>query len=627
MEKPRPTRPSPPELPGAESCDGWLDHALTLLLAKETEASLRWGAAVVGRNASPSALLLTSRSLEQMGRGRAAVEGLGLALDRAVYAGNVPLAVAAIEDLRALGVDVREPLDRLATTFCRGSSRLDESLAAPLPLPLEDLQPLSSFLTGPALASTATQILRGATAARAETANVDPPRVGPLPLFSALDREALRNLLAAFEVLTVPAGHRIRSEGEPGTAAYIVARGEVEVSRSQRHGGAPVVVARLGEGAFLGEIPLFSDLPCADTIVATRPSILLVARREALERVTARYPEVAAELAMHGRARLLSNLGRAAPVLAALPSKERALLIERLEMRAFQAGEKLMTGGEEVSGLHLVAAGEVAVVAREGNERVVLATLGAGETLGEVELVLCRRAEADAIALRSTATLFLPRAQFLALAAEHPAIAQGLYLTALRRQAETALAMVAPATVADGDLLEDAAAPAPAPVGAPRVAVAAGPPPSTLPPTSVSTPAASPRRGSFARPAMIGVGAFAAVAAVPLAIVVLLGRHGDSSAASAIEAKNAMVATEATSATATATPLDVRAIQPTSPRPPAVHPPTSALPPRATPSALTGSPLTAAPSPAPTPSPAPRRTSASPVAAASVRPEEFGGRE
>ena len=84
----------------------------------------------------------------------------------------------------------------------------------------------------------------------------------------------------------------------------------------------------------------------------------------------------------------------------------------------------------------------------------MLATLTAGETVGEVELVLCRNSVADAIAVRPTATLFLPRDEFFALVQDHPAILHGLYGIAVRRHAETNLALGAGSSeVADESLL------------------------------------------------------------------------------------------------------------------------------------------------------------------------------
>jgi CRP-like cAMP-binding protein len=130
------------------------------------------------------------------------------------------------------------------------------------------------------------------------------------------------------------------------------------------------------------------------------------------------------------------------------------MLVERFETRIFEKGDKLVSEGEDAQGLHLVASGEVAVVAHEGGESVVLATLPAGETVGEVALVLRRKGNADVIAVHPTVTLFLPREEFLALVQDHPAILHGLYMTAVRRDDETARALdSAPAAVADDYVL------------------------------------------------------------------------------------------------------------------------------------------------------------------------------
>jgi CRP-like cAMP-binding protein len=451
-------RASPPDLPGAQTSISPVDRALTLLLADELEAALRWSAAVVERDpAMPSALVITARLLQQMGRTEAAVEGFALAVQRAIDAANLPLAIAAIGDLRALGEDVSDHLEQVAAAFCEGSPRLQDGETPPPPLPQpDDLQPLSSFLTGPALTSKATQIVHAATSAYEEVADTALPLAAPLPLFSALGKEALRELVAAFDMITVRAGQVVIEEGQQGSEAYIVARGELEVFRraKEEDGKPPVVLARLVSGALFGEMALLSRAPRAASVIATRPTILLRATREALEIVAEKRPEVGVELAAHCRRRMVANLARTSPVLVSVPSQERTTLVERFETRIFEKGDKLVREGEESQGLHLVASGGVAVVAHEGNEPTVLATLAPGETVGEVALVLRRRANADVIALHPTVTLFLPREEFLALVQDHPAILHGLYMTAVRRDDETKLALdSAPAAMADDYVL------------------------------------------------------------------------------------------------------------------------------------------------------------------------------
>jgi CRP-like cAMP-binding protein len=459
-------RAAPPDLPGSQTTDSPLDRALALLLAGEREAALRWSAATVAKDPqTASALILTSRLLAEAGRSEAATEGFELGIKRAIDAGNLPIAVAAVGDLEALGVNVDPHLDTIADAFCRSSPRLSDPAMLPpppLPDPGHDFQPLSSFLSGPLLLSKATQIIHEARQIYESLEGSAAPLIAPVPLFSQLERDGVRALIGAFGMITVPAGAVVIAEGEEGGEAYIVARGELEVRRQQRDvepmstasletagalpegssdsspaSGKELTLARLTNGALFGEMALLSRAPRAASVVACRPSILLVARREALEAVAAERPDVGVELAGHCRRRMVANLVRTSPVLIAVSPSERPALIERFETRVFEKGEKLITAGEDTSGLHLIASGEVAVVGDDGGEPFVISTLGTGDVVGEVALVLRRKANADVLAVHPTVTLHLPREHFLLLIQEHPAILLGLYTLAIQRDEET----------------------------------------------------------------------------------------------------------------------------------------------------------------------------------------------
>jgi CRP-like cAMP-binding protein len=447
---------APPELPGGPAAESPIDRALALALANEKDTALRWAAAAVAADpAMPSGLLLAGRLLADLGRVESAREALEICFARAIDTSQLPVAVAACSDLRALGVDPATNFDEIADAFAADSTRLGEGHQVPPKLHVgEDLRPLASVLSGPALLGKATEIVHNARRMlEQELAERDaPPPIVPQALFSSIRKTGLRAMIEVFEVTTVPQGTVVIEEGTVGAEAYIVARGELEVRRSVE-GDDPIVLARLTAGALFGEMALLSRAPRAASVVACRPSILLKGCKDALDAVAEREPEVGIELAAHCRRRMVQNLVRTSPILSAVPPEERPALVERFETCVYEKGDKLTSEGESPAGLHLIASGGVTVVRTENGEPFVIAKLGAGDIVGEVALVLRRLASADVVAVHPTITLFLPSDQFMLLIKEHPAILGVLYDLAVKRDAETQSAVGQESTSADDYML------------------------------------------------------------------------------------------------------------------------------------------------------------------------------
>src|SRR5262249_39840478 len=82
-------------------------------------------------------------------------------------------------------------------------------------------------------------------------------------------------------------------------------------------------------------------------------------------------------------------------------------------------------------------------------EPFVLATLGPGEVVGEVSLVLRRPSTADVVAVHPTVTLHLSSDKFMSIVREHPAILAELYELAVRRDDETRSIVAQESTSAD----------------------------------------------------------------------------------------------------------------------------------------------------------------------------------
>ena len=447
-------RAAPPVLPGStHTAESPLDRALSLAMAEERDTALRWTAALVKSHPSmPAALCLCGRLLGELGRHQIARETCSLAVTRAIDVENLPLAVAAAQELARFGGDPNPKLDLIAEAFCKGSPRLTSGVLPPPPLsPTPSFQPLPSVVTGVALLGKTTEIVHAAEKQLAQMAAS--PSLNALPLFSSIGRAGLRGLCGAFKTIWVPQGSTLIKQGAAGSEAYFVARGELEVRRGREEEFA--VLARLTNGEIFGEMALFSRAPRAGSVVATRPSIVVEVTREALDKLTEQEPDVGVEIAAHCRDRMFHNLVRMSDLLKVVPSANRPAFIERFQTRTFEKNERLLVQNETPPGLFLIASGEVAVVRREEPEGdpLVLTTLGPGDVVGEVAMVLRRKANAEVIAVHPTVTLYLPSTEFMGLIRAHPTILAELYQLAVTRDEETKIIIEEEASVAEDFVL------------------------------------------------------------------------------------------------------------------------------------------------------------------------------
>ncbi|HEY3237290.1 MAG TPA: cyclic nucleotide-binding domain-containing protein [Polyangiaceae bacterium] len=409
------------------------------------------------RPQSPVAFLLTASPLGQLGRADLAETGFKLCVERSVDTGNLPIAVTACIEMRELGMDSNAELDLVAGAFALGSPRLSGDRMAPPALPgrAEELEPLLDSLGGARLVAEAERALKRAQqTGKAETTRV---RLAPQPLFSSLRFRALRALSAIFELYRAAKGESVIKEGSTGEHAYVVARGELEVIRtgptSGRTPGSGQMLARLGSGALFGEMALLSRAPRAASVIAVRPSLLLVAGKPALDQLAAQEPEVGRVFAEHCRRRMLENLLRTSAILQVVSRREQSALMARFVPRSFEPSEKIIEQGQESDGLHLLASGEVKVMHHSDADTTLVSKLGAGEVVGEIALVLRRPATADVVAAQPTITMHLPRDRFLDLIRSHPKLLTELYDLAVQRDQEISSVIAQQATQVDESVL------------------------------------------------------------------------------------------------------------------------------------------------------------------------------
>jgi CRP-like cAMP-binding protein len=118
-------------------------------------------------------------------------------------------------------------------------------------------------------------------------------QVPPSPLFEVLNTEERAALVKEMELEQHGEGDVIITEGEPGSAMYVIAHGEVKVyTRGAGGKGGNVYLAKLGEGDFFGEVSVLTGKPRTATLTASKPTELLRLDKEKLDNALAKYPGI-----------------------------------------------------------------------------------------------------------------------------------------------------------------------------------------------------------------------------------------------------------------------------------------------------------------------------------------------
>jgi cAMP-dependent protein kinase regulator len=411
-----------------------LDQAHAHHLDGEDEPALRL--AITCAQAAPDApgpIALIARVLVDAERTTVGPEVAARLVDAFIRRGDLASAVVASHIALDAGEEHSALLQQIAAAFGKGSARAAKVSPKPPPFPRTSaMPPALAKMSGDALFQAAENTLSKYLGAHDPIAA--DAQVPVLPLFGALKPDALLRLLKAVRVEEVSEGHEIVRQGHEGREAFVLARGMLRVIRKE--GADTTVLAQLGPSAIFGEMALLSRAPRSASVIAAEPAQLLVLGREELERAALEAKSLTEELTAFCRGRMDANLLRHARVLSGLPAAQRAALLGKLKSQFFEAGQMLIERGQQAERIFLLASGQVSVSVPEGNERLVLATLGAGDVVGEISMVLRRPATADVWASHPTLAYVISAEQLHVLMREHPPLLVELYDLATRREDE-----------------------------------------------------------------------------------------------------------------------------------------------------------------------------------------------
>lgn len=122
--------------------------------------------------------------------------------------------------------------------------------------------------------------------------------------FPRLDPQALRRVTAVARPRRYGRGEAVIREGDLPRSCFVVAAGEVEVTRADNESARPVI---LGPGQFFGEVGLLRAVPRTATVSARTSVDVLELQAETLREIVEGSPETADDLDRIARERSSSR--------------------------------------------------------------------------------------------------------------------------------------------------------------------------------------------------------------------------------------------------------------------------------------------------------------------------------
>jgi len=114
-----------------------------------------------------------------------------------------------------------------------------------------------------------------------------------VPLFSTLSADRM-GCLEPGEIIQLPAGKVIATEGDPIDSFYVVLEGEMRISRN--YGNQAILMGVAKPGSFMGEVPLLLDSPIVATVRTLKPCRLFRLGKDDFWQMLSSCPTVASQI-------------------------------------------------------------------------------------------------------------------------------------------------------------------------------------------------------------------------------------------------------------------------------------------------------------------------------------------
>jgi cAMP-dependent protein kinase regulator len=257
-----------------------------------------------------------------------------------------------------------------------------------------------------------------------------------IPLFSELNEKEFHEILAVSEKRHYDKDDIIVREGEPGESIFFIISGEVGVFK--KGDKEDIWLNTLRDGEFFGEFAYFSRLARQATVIATAETDLLEMKRDALDLVSERFPNIVNVLTNFYKVRVLDTVVGLCPIFSVLQPHQRQKLISKFELAIVPKGEIIIKEGTEGTGIFLIKNGRVKLTTKTPyGDEVDIGILKEFDFFGEVSLLMGVPTTASVVADTEVRLMKLSKENFNWILDEFPFIRKRLKVLVEERAENT----------------------------------------------------------------------------------------------------------------------------------------------------------------------------------------------
>ncbi|XP_053572546.1 cAMP-dependent protein kinase type II-beta regulatory subunit [Bombina bombina] len=215
--------------------------------------------------------------------------------------------------------------------------------------------------------------------------------------FKNLDQEQMSQVLDAMFEKLVECGEHIIDQGDDGDNFYVIDRGTYDIY-VKIDGVEKCVGAYDNHGSF-GELALMYNTPRAATIIATSTGAIWCLDRATFRRIIVKNNAK--------KRRMYENFIESLPFLKSLELSERLKVVDVIDTKMFNDGERIIHQGDEAESFFIVESGEVRITMKTKSRRklnvneasIEIARCSRGQYFGELALVTNKPRAASAYAV------------------------------------------------------------------------------------------------------------------------------------------------------------------------------------------------------------------------------------